>query len=449
MISKTIYMNIVIRVSGILLTSLAAAWSLVVFRQPLLFLALIALILSQCAFLVRYLNSLNRRIAFFFDAIRNEDTTLSFPETGDKSVNELSQSMNRLNGLIRETKSQIRMQEQYYETIFEHAATGLLSFDERGNILLTNSSARRLLNCEPLTHILQLERVEKGLSKEFEQMFKVDNKLINIANERGSLQLLLKATIMMVKDKKVVLLSIQDIRNELDEKETESWIKLTRVLTHEIMNSIAPITSLSETLADYYEGPGGVLKPEEIDEQIITNTIKGLNVIRERGKGLVDFVDAYRKLTHLPKPDCKMVDLETFLGKVMLLISSEPNFNSIDLSIAPFNQPISVFIDENLFSQVIINLVRNSFQSIDGIKDGRVQIVALKNGNGTTTINVIDNGPGIPFNMLEEIFVPFFTTRERGSGIGLSLSRQIIRLHGGSLKIVSREGVETVFSIDI
>jgi len=428
---------------------MAATLSLVVLKQLLMFAGFMLLLLLQGVWLVRSLNGLNRRIAFFFDAIRNEDTTLSFPETGDQSMNELSRSMNRLNELIHDAKSQIRMQEQYYETILEHAATGLLSFDERGNILLTNSSARRLLNCEPLTHILQLERVEKGLSSEFQHMLQTENKLINISNERGSLQLLLRATIMMVKNKKVVLLSVQDIRNELDEKETESWIKLTRVLTHEIMNSIAPITSLSETLSGYYEGSAGVRRPDEIDERIISNTIKGLAVIQERGRGLVDFVDAYRRLTHLPKPDCKLVDLQTFLEKVKLLLSSEPHFNAIDFSIAPFVIPITVFIDENLFSQVIINLVRNSFQAINGKKDGAVQIKALKNSNGSTTINVIDNGPGIPAEMFDEIFVPFFTTRENGSGIGLSLSRQIIRLHGGNLKVVSRQDVETVFSIDL
>jgi len=449
MVSKTIYIHLIIRVMLILLTAIAAAWGIVVLRQNIVFIGFTILLLWQCILLVRSLDSLNRKVAFFFDAIRNEDTTLSFPETGDKSMNELSQSMNRLNFLIRDAKSQIRMQEQYYETILEHAATGLLSFDEKGNILLTNSATRRLLNCEPLTHILQLDRIEKGLSQEFEQMFQTKNKLINITNERGSQQLLLHATLMMVKDKKVVLLSIQDIRNELDEKETESWIKLTRVLTHEIMNSIAPITSLSETLAGYYEGPEGMIKPDEINERIITNTIKGLTVIQERGKGLVGFVDAYRKLTHLPKPECKLIDLHIFLEKVKLLLSAEPNFNKTVFKIVPCETPIHVFIDENLFSQVIINLVRNSFQSIDGRDDGNIQINSFKNPKGTITIQIIDNGPGIPTEMIDEIFVPFFTTRQNGSGIGLSLSRQIVRLHGGSLKVVSRQGIETVFSIEI
>jgi len=253
----------------------------------------------------------------------------------------------------------------------------------------------------------------------------------------------------MLKNKKIVLLSIQDIRNELDEKETASWIKLTRVLTHEIMNSIAPITSLSETLAGYYIGEDGPRAPEEMNKQTIANTIKGLTVIQERGKGLVNFVDAYRKLTHLPKPDCKMLNLNDFLEKVKLLLSAEPNFYRIEFSITPVEESIILFIDENLFSQVIINLVRNSFQALNGQKNGVIKIMASKNTNGTTTINIIDNGPGIPAEILDEIFVPFFTTRENGSGIGLSLSRQIIRLHGGNLKVISRQDIETIFSIEI
>jgi two-component system, NtrC family, nitrogen regulation sensor histidine kinase NtrY len=449
MISSKIYKNIIFRVSMIVLTALSAAWAAETVHQWILFGVLMLLLCWEGYTLSHSLNEINRKIAFFFDAIRNEDTTLTFPETGNRSMNELSLSMNRLNLIIRDTKKQIRQQEQYYETILEHASTGLLSFDERGNILLTNSAARHLLNCEPLTHITQLERVEKGLSTVFEQMHHIDNKLINISNERGSLQLLLRSTLMMLKNKKIVLLSIQDIRNELDEKETASWIKLTRVLTHEIMNSIAPITSLSETLTGYFIGEKGPRPPEEMDKQTIANTIKGLTVIQERGKGLVNFVDAYRKLTHLPKPDCKMVDLHDFLEKAKLLLSSEPNFYRVGFSIAPIAEPIMLFIDENLFSQVIINLVRNSFQALNGQTDGVIKITTSKNTNGTITINIIDNGPGIPAEILDEIFVPFFTTRENGSGIGLSLSRQIIRLHGGNLKVISRQGVETIFSIEI
>jgi nitrogen fixation/metabolism regulation signal transduction histidine kinase len=449
MASSSIYKNIILSVSLILLTALAATWAAEIVHQWVLFAALMLLLGWQGFVLSRSLNEINRKIAFFFDAIRNEDTTLTFPETGNRSMKELNRSMNRLNLLIRDTKKQIRQQEQYYETILEHASTGLLSFDERGNILLTNSAARHLLNCEPLTHISQLERVEKGLSTQFEQMHYTDNKLINISNERGSLQLLLRSTSMMLKNKKIVLLSIQDIHNELDEKETASWIKLTRVLTHEIMNSIAPITSLSETLAGYYLGEDGPRRPDEMNEQMISNTIKGLTVIQERGKGLVNFVDAYRKLTHLPKPDCKMVSLHDFLEKVKLLLSSEPNFNSVDISISPVMTPITIFIDENLFAQVIINLVRNSFQAMNKQKDGMIKINASKNTNGITTINIIDNGPGIPPEILDQIFIPFFTTRENGSGIGLSLSRQIIRLHGGTLKVISRQNIETIFSIEI
>lgn len=449
MISSKIYKSIIFRVSLIVLTALVAAWAAETVHQWILFGALMLLLCWEGYALAYSLNEINRKIAFFFDAIRNEDTTLTFPETGSRSMNELSVSMNRLNQIIRDTKKQIRQQEQYYETILEHASTGLLSFDERGNILLTNSAARHLLNCEPLTHITQLERVEKGLSTIFEQMHHTDNKLINISNERGSLQLLLRSTSMMLKNKKIVLLSIQDIRNELDEKETASWIKLTRVLTHEIMNSIAPITSLSETLAGYYMGESGPISPEEMNKQTIANTIKGLTVIQERGKGLVNFVDAYRKLTHLPKPNCKMVNLNDFLEKIRLFLSADPNFYRVDFSIEPIKQPIMLFIDENLFSQVIINLVRNSLQALSEQEDGIIKIIASKNTNGNTAINIIDNGPGIPAEILDEIFVPFFTTHENGSGIGLSLSRQIIRLHGGNLKVISRQGIETIFSIEV
>ena len=439
--SKTLYHLIIYRVTAMLLTALAIAFAAVYFQQWAIVASGSVLLVGLAFSTAHALNRTNEQISYFFNAIRNEDSTLHFPVmTKSKVINELNSSMNRLNELISEAKMQNRSQEQYYQTILEHAATGLLTYDERGNILLANSAARRLLGCEPLTHMLQLEKVQEGLSVEFEKVKTKGHKLLHLTNERGSMQLSVRATSMVARDQHLTLLSIQDIRNELDEKETESWIRLIRVLTHEIMNSIAPITSLSETMLGYYIASDEPRRPVEISEAMIGNTIKGLSVIQERGKGLVNFVDLYRKLTHLHNPVYKNFNLQLFLEKTKLLLCSELNFNRVNFSVNLQNPDMMLNADENLLSQVIINLVRNSWEALRNQDDGEIAIKAFANESLQTVIEVIDNGPGIPASLLDKIFVPFFTTRENGSGIGLSLSRQIMRLHGGSLTVQSAPG---------
>lgn len=447
MLNRTINQTITFRVLGIVVTTVAASL-LTFFLKQWVFVAVgFVLLVWQTISVIYLMNKTNRQIAFFFDAIRNEDSTLHFPlNTGNKAIDELNISMNRLNQIIGTAKMQNRAQEQYFETIIEQAATGLLTFNEKGHVLLTNSAARKLLGLEPFTHISQLDKVEKGLAREFMGLKPDGHKLINLTNERGVMQLSVRATAMLVKNKYVTLVSIQDIRNELDEKETESWIRLIRVLTHEIMNSIAPITSLSETISGYYESQNELKKAEDIDEQIISNTVRGLKVIRERGAGLVKFVESYRKLTHLHDPVCKNVNLHVLLEKVKVLLFSEFNFRSTGFSITLQNTDIKVFVDENLFSQVLINLVRNSLEALQNQENGRIVIRALPLPNEHVLIEVTDNGPGIEAGLLDKIFVPFFTTRENGSGIGLSLSRQIIRLHGGTLNVKSQPG-NTCFEI--
>ncbi len=439
--NKYIYYNIVFRILGIVLTALIA--SMLTFRlNQWLYLVLgVCFLIWQTISAIYAMNSTNRQITFFFDAIRNEDSTLHFPiKTGNRAIDELNVSMNRLNDVIGTVKMQNRTQEKYFGSIIEHAATGLLTFDENGHILIANSASRRLLGLDPLTHISQLEKVEKGLSFEFKELSQERYKLVRITNERGSLQLSLRATAMTINTKNVTLISIQDIRNELDEKETESWIRLIRVMTHEIMNSIAPITSLAETVSGYFADGDEIKKCHDLDEKIISNTVAGLKVIRERGSGLVKFVESYRQLTHLHEPIRKNVDLQLFMEKVKLLLSSELNLNKTALAIKYQNQGMKIFVDENLFSQVIINLVRNSYEALQGQENGMIQINTYKSTNNQTVIEVIDNGPGIPTELLDQIFVPFFTTRESGSGIGLSLSRQIIRKHNGTISVKSQPG---------
>ena len=310
-------------------------------------------------------------------------------------------------------------------------------------------------------------------------------------------QLSLQATTFRDHEKTLRIISIHDISNELDAKELESWQKLIRVLSHEIMNSITPITSLSETLLNYFIPPE---KP--VDKTTVANTVKGLEVINERGIGLIRFVESYRKLTRLSKPVLKHIDLRNLIERLLLLLENEPDFQRIQfsvetgtpdisveagtpdisveagtpaisvetgthnisveagtpdisvetgtpaISVETGTHNISVEADEAQLSQVLINLIKNAMYAVKDVADPRVSVRAHYLQNGRCEVEVIDNGPGIPPEIMEQIFIPFFTTKENGSGIGLSLSRQIMKNHGGSIETVSSPG-STVFTLTI
>jgi len=216
---------------------------------------------------------------------------------------------------------------------------------------------------------------------------------------------------------------------------------------HEIMNSIAPITSLSESLCQFFMIDGRPALPEEVTETTIQTTLRGLSVIKEQGNGLMLFVESYRKLTRLPKPDKKIFRVEELISRIKVLYTSLENSEIIKLTVTVNPQEMELFADENLISQVLINLTKNALQANEKNPEGKIQVIAGINSEHRPEIRVVDNGPGIPDEILEQIFVPFFTTRENGSGIGLSLSRQIMRLHGGRLQVRSVLGKETVFSL--
>lgn len=398
--------------------------------------------------LIIYLNATNRKISYFLESVQNDDSALSFPaELSNRPVRELYMGLKKVNQQIQQLKIESRQQEQYFQTLLEHVGTGIVTFNQKGFVFHANSAARKMLGVEVLTHINQLEKVSISLLQSVKNIQPFEQKLVPVTSERGAIQLSLKATSFKAKDNELTLLSIQDIRNELDEKELDSWMKLIRVLMHEIMNSIAPITSLSESLCKYYIVDGRTALPSELNEATIQTTLRGLNVIREQGYGLMLFVESYRKLTRLAVPDKKKFRFDDLGNRIKVLYSSLENSDKVKLTVSASPAEMEFYADENQISQVLINLVKNALAANEQNPEGRIHIRAGYNTAHRPEIRVSDNGPGIPAEILEQIFVPFFTTRENGSGIGLSLSRQIMRLHGGSLQVRSTPGKETVFSM--
>lgn len=448
MIGRNLSFQIIFRVVLIVLPSMAGGFLLASGQSTSLVLLCSFLTVILIFNLINYLNSTNRKISYFLESVQNEDSMLSFPTNiTDKPIREIYQGLNKVNKQIQQLKIEGRQQEQYFQTLLEHVATGIVTFNPKGFVLHANSAAKKMLGVDVLTHINQLERVNHNLFQAIRNITPFEQKLVSVTTERGINQLSIKSTSFKAKDNELILLSIQDIRNELDEKELDSWMKLIRVLMHEIMNSIAPITSLSESLCQFFTIDGRPALPEEITETTITSTLRGLSVIKEQGNGLMLFVESYRKLTRLPKPDKKIFRIEDLITRIKVLYTSLENSEIIKLAATISPPDMEIFADENLISQVLINLTKNALQANEKNPGGKIQIIAGFNSEHRPEIRVADNGPGIPDEILEQIFVPFFTTRDNGSGIGLSLSRQIMRLHGGSLQVRSVANKETVFSL--
>jgi len=446
MISRNLYYQIVIRVIAIVAVALAAG--IIYVENSSIGLAAFCLFIEipLVSNLIFYLNTTNRKISYFLDSVQNNDSTLLLPEkVSGKSIRELYAGLNKINLQIQHMKIENQQREQYYQTLLEHVATGILTFNSKGFVMHANSSVKKLLSVDVLTHIHQLERINRNLYHAMLNIKPFEQKLVSIVTERGTIELSLKATAFKIQNEELILLSVQDIRNELDEKELDSWMKLIRVLMHEIMNSIAPITSLSESLSKLYTINGQIVLPEQISEKTIQTTVRGLNVIGEQGNGLIQFVESYRKLTRVPIPDRKIFKAEELINRIKVLYFSFDNAEKVKLSVIVNPPEIELFADENLISQVLLNLVKNALEALSEKEDAIIRIIVEPGSNNRPQIRVSDNGPGIPPEIMEQIFVPFFTTRESGSGIGLSLSRQIMRLHGGSLQVRSVPAKETVF----
>lgn len=445
MISKNFYFQVILRI--LLLTGTLFGFSYIILGQQYFVSSVICIfIIIQVVMLIQYINRTNRKIAYFFESIKNEDFTLRFPEKINvKSLKELNKSLNLLNAKIQEIHLKNEAQEKYYLEILKQADIGIMTINKKGHILFANPQIEKLLNYSPLNHIKQLNQIDISLYELFISLKPFEQKLITLTNEREKRQIALKSTPLLSNNQELLLVVAQDIHKELDEKETGSWIKLIRVLTHEIMNTITPITSISDSILRYFKNDNSSSK--QIDNQAIENTIKGLEVIKEQGSDLMEFVQSYRSFLNLPKPDRTLVSAHQFLDKIITLMKAEIEKNNTSISLLIDPSDIEFYIDEKQLSQVIINLIKNALYALENIKNGKINIIAGVNSQGKKFVEITDNGTGISADIIEQIFVPFFTTKDKGSGIGLSLSKQIMHLHNGTLNVHSVPNKITSFTL--
>ena len=379
-----------------------------------------------------------RKVLFLLEALENDDASVHFVETEANRDNRLvSQALNKVAQILYKVKNETAQQEKYYELILECVNTGILVLNDNGAVYQKNSEALRLLGMEVFTHVRQLERVDSHLMEVVTACRPSDKLQAVFSNERGTVNLSIRVSDIHVHQEHLRILAMNDINNELDEKEVDSWIRLTRVLTHEIMNAVTPITSLSDTLLTLMN-EADASDPSASQEEIRN----GLQTISSTGKGLLSFVENYRRFTRIPTPEPSLFYVKAFLQRMVDLARHQHAEAHVVYQLEVVPDDLILYADESLVSQVVINLLKNAIQAIESGgctgTEGRICLRAYCNEAEAVLIEISNNGPAIPPDIAEHIFIPFFTTKEGGSGIGLSISRQIMRLSGGSITLLPK-----------
>ncbi len=418
------------------------------------------LVIGQIYLLIQYVQKTNRELARFFDSIRYSDFSQSFrPTVKGSSFEELNNALAQVIEQFRKTRGEKEEQYRYLQIVVQHVGVGLMAFTDDGKIELINTAAKKLLRVNNVQNVSELGATSAPLVKALDGIKAGENLLVKYVSDNELFQLSIYATEFKMQGNQYKLVSLANIQNELEEREMQAWQNLIRVLTHEIMNSVTPIISLSSTASSLLEGimpeggrdngDAGVLKTERSEKAADSlNDVKGaLDTISKRSLGLLHFVDDYRNLTRIPTPNFQSVKMAELFDRIQKLFADRFQNWGINCSAVVSPPELELTVDPDLVEQVLINLIMNSIGAVSGAAHPEIRLTARTDNRGGTLIQVADNGHGIPEELQEKIFIPFFTTRKDGSGVGLSLSRQIMRAHKGSLTVSSLPGQETIFTL--
>ena len=411
----------------------------------------VAVACYQVLSLINYVETTNTLLTNFLESLRYSDFSRTFEIKGlGHSFDRLTEAFNAVMNDFRKVREEREQNYFYLETVVEHIGIGLISYQENGDVELINNATKKLFNINALKNLRELEDISPELTKILFSISNGDNVRVKIKHQDQVLQLAIYATEFKVANRNIRMATIKDIRTELEENEMESWQKLIRVLTHEIMNSITPIASLTQTLdylikdvrATYHDS-----FKDDGEAELIGEIEMAIDTIHKRSTGLLHFVESYRNLTRIPNPNYSIFPVKKLIENLKGLMKEELARQQIVCSCEVVPENLEVSADEQLIEQVMINLIKNSMQALDNTANPHIAIKAFADQTGRVNIQISDNGQGILPEVLDKIFVPFFTTKPKGSGIGLSLSRQILRLHGGTLTARSEPDKETVFTL--
>ena len=398
----------------------------------------------QILALIALVENTNRVTDRFLSAVAAADYSESFT-TGlsGPTFDELNDRLRELMARFRDINLEKEATFRYLRMIVRHVGVGLVAFDDNGRVELINATARRLLGVGG-EHFSGLRRTDPVLAEPLSGLRPGLRKLVKLWRDDQLLQLSLQATELRLRERKITLISIQDIAGELDEKEMEAWQNLIRVFTHEIKNSLTPIASLATTVEELLLDAGG---PRGLAADHGDDVREALRTIRQRSQGLLEFLDAYRDLTHVPQPELVTCSVAELIGAAQQLVAGRLRAEAIDFRSKVEPETLRLTADPRLIEQVLLNLLLNAIQALEGRAGAEIAVTARRDQRDRVVIRVRDNGPGILAEVQEKVFVPFFSTRSDGSGIGLCLSRQIMRKHRGELSVRSIPERETAFTL--
>jgi len=449
MVYKNFRIHIIVRIVLITLNILMIFTAIFNMNFNVTPILLAILLVFQIIDLTKYVQKTNQYLTNFLESIRYSDFSRSFKIEGlGTAYDELKEAFNDVITDFQKIRSEKEEHYHYLQNVIQHIGISLVAFQKDGTVEMMNNSAKKLFQIGRIRNINELEIYSKELVDKLNSLKSGDRSLLQVTSNDMILQLAIYATEFKIRTRRIILVSIQNIQSELEEQEMEAWQKLIRVLTHEIMNSITPIASLSSTVNELLKDIDTTDNiPQEIDDETVIDIRNSLKTITKRSTGLIHFVESYRNLTRIPKPRFNIIPVKEIFDNVHLLMEKDIKAKGIECVMNITPSGLELTADEELVEQVLINLVKNAIHSLTDRDNSRIELNAFLDKRGRIAIQVIDNGHGILKEVIDKIFVPFFTTKPDGSGIGLSLSKQIMRMHGGTLTAQSKPNVETNFTL--
>ena len=441
MVFKRFEVRLVIQITILTLTIFLFSWiwcnTSFVYTSVVLFMTIPA----QVYWIYRLVGATNRKLASFFEAIKFGEFNYNFSADGQgKSFVALSKVFDEIMAQFQDMKQLKEEQSFFYKTVIQHIGVGLIAFRPGGQVIMSNNSVNRLLGFQNFENIDQLRLIDNSLYDAVSRLNDGQKQLVKIRMEDDLFYLSVNAKVIKQETGVIKVVSIQNIQTELEEQEIVSWQKLIRVLTHEIMNSITPVTSLTETLQQMFQNQS------EFSDHDVEDIRLAINTIHKRSAGLLKFVDTYRNLTKIPQPKFERFKIADFIEEICKLLENDLHSNSIELDLNISVPEMEIVADESMMERVLINLLKNAIQAVRDNEKPKIGIRSYFSATGNVVIQVIDNGQGILPDVIDKIFIPFFTTRQGGSGIGLALSRQLVRAQGGTIGAVSVPG-RTIFTV--
>ena len=407
---------------------------------------LLILVIFQIIYLLRYSESSFQKVRTFLDNIKQDKYSQLYPVKFDGTeTDDLHIEFNAILAKLKEDQAEKEANFQYFRSVFKHLSIGLITFGENGQIQIINTAAKRILDVENLINITEIEGINKELHLAIHHLKTGGSELIKIAHPDGIMQLSVYVIELLMRGEKFKLVSLQNIQSELEEKEMEAWQNLVKILTHEIMNSIAPISSLAGTIKDDLEKK--IDSISELTPQDLEDYLMGIATIEKRSQGLTSFVSDFRSLAHIPAPKFSSISIGKLFDQLEVLLQHQLESGEITLKKVLDPKELILFGDQTQIEQVLINLTQNAIHALEDTDEKVITLHAYIDEAGKIILEVSDTGKGIEEEALSKIFIPFFTTKKKGSGIGLSLSKQIMRRHKGNIQVKSSPGEGTTFKL--